>query len=87
MDKDKYTLFNEWCKENGIVCPKLEYPAEFEFGLIGVRAKEDIDYREAFLFVPFNVMISVDFVRKHPKIGPIIKKYPKLFTDKHDDFE
>ena len=63
MEKsDKYKLFNDWCQQNGIISKKLEYPAEFEFGLVGVKAKEDIEHREAFLFVPFNVMISVDYV-------------------------
>lgn len=32
-------------------------------------------------------MISVDYVRQHEKLGPIIKEFPKFFTDEHDDYE
>jgi hypothetical protein len=39
--------------------PKLEYPAYFDDGLIGVRCKEDIEHREAFLYVPYKVMMSI----------------------------
>ena len=37
---DKYEMFNEWCKKEGILMPKLEYPAVFENGLIGVKCKK-----------------------------------------------
>jgi len=39
--------------------PKLEYPAYFEDGLLGVRCKEDINHREAYLFVPLKMMMTV----------------------------
>ena len=39
--------------------PKAEYPAYFEGGLVGVRAKEPIEHREAFLSVPYDMIISV----------------------------
>ena len=40
--EDKYVMFNKWCKEEGVIMPKLEYPAYFENGLEGTRCKEDI---------------------------------------------
>ena len=40
--------------------PKLEYPAKFENGLVGIKCKEDIEHREAFIFVPFKIIISVN---------------------------
>ncbi len=40
--ENKVEIFLKWCKDNGVVCPKLEYPAVFDMGLVGVRAKEDI---------------------------------------------
>lgn len=73
QEEDKFVLFNRWCQENGVICPKIEYPAQFEFGLIGAKAKEDIEHREAFLFVPFKLIISVDKARKHPILGKVIK--------------
>ena len=39
---DKYTMFNEWCAKEGVYMPKLEYPANFDGGLLGARCKEDI---------------------------------------------
>ena len=39
--------------------PKLEFPAYFEDGLVGIRVKEDIEHREAFIYVPYKMMISV----------------------------
>ena len=56
---DKYEMFNDWCKKEGVIMPKLEYPATFEGGLIGTRCKEDIQHREAYLFVPYKMLLSV----------------------------
>ena len=39
--------------------PKLEFPAFFENGLLGVKCKEDINHREAYLFVPYKMKLSV----------------------------
>ena len=62
---DKYTMFSEWCQKEGMIMPKLEYPAYFENGLEGTRCKEDIEHREAFLFVPYKMMISVKDTHSH----------------------
>ena len=50
--EDKYKVFNEWCKQQGIIMPKLEYPVEFENGVLGSKFTEDIEPREVFLYVP-----------------------------------
>ena len=55
--RDKYAIFLEWCQKEGVINPKMEYPAHFD-GLIGARCKEDINYQEAFLFVPYKMMLS-----------------------------
>ena len=34
----KCEVFNRWCRENGVIMPKLEYPAYFEGRLVGMRA-------------------------------------------------
>ena len=52
-------MFLDWCKAEGVIMPKIEYPAYFENGLIGARCTEDIKNREAFLFVPLKMMFSV----------------------------
>ena len=52
-------MFNEWCEREGVIMPKLEYPAYFNNGLEGIRCKEPIEHREAFLFVPYKMIITV----------------------------
>ena len=42
MDSDKYAKFRKWCKENGVIGPKIEFPAVFDGGMVGVRALQDI---------------------------------------------
>ena len=41
----------KWADKVGIKTPKLEYPAYFDGGLVGVRAKETIRHREMILSI------------------------------------
>jgi len=61
--------------------PKLEYPAYFEGGLLGVSCKEDIEHREVYLYVPYKMMMSVKGTQEHPVLGEIIKKHPECFKE------
>ena len=61
--------------------PKLEYPAYFKGGLVGVRATAPIMHREAFLSIPYKMLITVDGAQRHPVLGPIIKANPQLFSE------
>lgn len=84
----KYEIFNDWCQQNGVIMPKLDYPATFDGGLLGVRASADIKHREAFLYVPFKMLITLEYARKHSALGEVIRENPQLFhADKHDDWE
>jgi hypothetical protein len=85
--EDKIAIFNKWCDKVGIRCPKIQYPAYFEHGLLGAATKEEIHHREAFLFIPFNAMISVDTARNHPKIGHIFYENPTVFSKVNEDHE
>jgi hypothetical protein len=38
----KYQDFLAWCKKEGVHMPKVNFPAYFEDGLMGLQAKEDI---------------------------------------------
>ena len=40
--EDKFTMFNQWCAAEGVIMPKLAYPAYFEGGLLGARCTADI---------------------------------------------
>ena len=35
--KAKYNDFKKWCAENGVIGPKIEFPALFDDGMVGVR--------------------------------------------------
>ena len=61
--------------------PKLEYPAFFDGGLKGVRCTEDIEHREAFLFVPFKMMITVKGIHENEVLKPIIEKHRECFRE------
>ena len=66
---------------------KLKFPTTFNGGLIGVEAKEDIEHREAFVFVPFRILISLSVARNDAQIGYIFKDNPQFFSKENDDFE
>ena len=77
----KCEVFNEWCRANGVVMPKLEYPAYFEGGLVGMRATAPIEHREAFLSIPYKMLMTVDAAQRHPVLGRIIADNPHLFSE------
>ena len=84
----KCKVFMDWCFANGVICPKLEYPAYFEGGLVGVRALEPIEHREAFLSIPYKMLMTVDAAQRHPVLGPLIKENPQIFhEDEKGDWE
>jgi len=72
--EDKNRIFLDWCFKNGVVAPKLEWPARFEGGLLGVKATSRIDYREAFVFVPFNLMLTLETAR-HSEISRVFEEH------------
>ena len=56
---DKFTMFNQWTKSEGVIMPKLEYPAYFEGGLLGIKCTQDVEHHEGYLYVPFKMVMSV----------------------------
>ena len=60
----KLPMFLTWCQKEGIIMPKLEYPAYFGEGnrLLGIRAREDIKNRESFIYVPWKMLLTVSKV-------------------------
>ena len=59
--------------------PKVDYPALFAGGLVGARAERPIEHREAFMSVPFHLIISVESARAHPLLAPVLSDNPHLF--------
>jgi hypothetical protein len=72
----------KWCSDVGILCPKIDYPAFFEGGLVGGRVNSPIENREAWLFVPFKVIISIDKCLADPKLSVFYYQNPVLFSKK-----
>lgn len=86
--REKYAMFLEWCRVEGVVMPKVEYPVQFENGVVGVRCTQDIENREAYMFIPYKMMISLTKIKENKVLGPIIKEYPKSFEkDENADFD
>ena len=79
----KCQVFNDWCEANGVKRPKIEYPAYFEGGLVGMRATEPIAHREAFLGIPYKMLMTVAGAQRHPVLGPIIVENPQVFHEEH----
>lgn len=82
---DKCRRFAEWAAKNGIKMPKLEYPAFFQGGLLGVKIKEDINHNEAFLSVPLACILSVDKAKQIKELNEIYKAHPDLFDEEESD--
>lgn len=64
-----------------MLLPKIEYPAYFEGGLVGMRATAPIEHRESFLAIPYKMLMTVDRAQKHPVLGRIIEENPQLFSE------
>lgn len=85
MKKDKYILFKEWCDEHGVIMPKVEFPAYFGGDLIGAKCLDDIKHREALIFVPMNLLLTVNNAKKHEVLSKIIKENEEVFSDEDSD--
>ena len=61
--------------------PKIDYPAYFEGGLVGMRANAPIEHREAFLGIPYKMLMTVAGAQRHAVLGPIIMENPQVFHE------
>ena len=80
IGNSKYLRFQQWCKQVGIIAPKLEYPFVFDDGLLGVRCTETIEYHEAHTFIPYNVLIDLYWCRTEPALMHIYFENPHIFA-------
>jgi len=62
--------------------PKLEFPAYFENGTRGIRCTQEIKHNEAFLYVPYKMLITVSGTKAHKVLGPIIDNHPEVFDNR-----
>ena len=84
--KQKLDRFNKWAAQNGIIGPKIQFPGKFDNGLIGIKCVERIEYREAYLYVPYKCLITTNIAEKVPQLKKIIDKYP-LFSKESPEYE
>ena len=82
----KLELFDEWARVNGIISPKIKHAAEFENGLTGVKALESIEYREAFLYIPYKCLITMSMVKEIPELKEIVDNY-EIFKESNGEYE
>ena len=64
--------------------PKLKFPVVYENGIVGVKCVEDIENREAFILVPYKLIMSVHKFQNDEILKPIIDAYPEVFNDRKD---
>ena len=73
-------MFLDWCRKEGVIGPKLDYPAIFENGVMGIGCKEEIKHQEMYLAIPYKMIYSASKVANNPLLAPIIQKHPECFT-------
>ena len=49
--------------------------------MLGCQVLEDIGHREAFMYIPYKIMISVKSTMQHPVLGPIVEQFPEMFEE------
>lgn len=74
--REKCAKFTQWCREVGILFPKVTYPDFFDGGLVGGKVNTPILHREAFLCVPYSAIISLDKCLRDPSLGPFYAENP-----------
>jgi len=52
---------------------------------MGIAAQEDIKQHEAFIFIPNNLIVSVNRVKNHPQLAKVIKENEQLLGKDHPD--
>ena len=81
---DKYTSFANWCSTNGIIAPKLHYPAHFPY--CGVSIKKDIAHNEVMYCIPFKLVVTVTKAKAEPKLAEVFNNNPEVFSDFDFDY-
>lgn len=79
LSPDRASEFKDWLLKEGVLMPKLSTNGET------VTIKDKINNREAFLFVPYKMIISVNKTLDHEILGPIINNHPEIFDEEDSD--
>ena len=84
---DKYEAFKAWIAKEGVIMPKVCYPAVFENGLVGVKSTERIESGEAMIMVPYKMVMSVGKARAHPVLKVIFEQNENVLTESDEDYK
>jgi len=80
-DADLDTRFLRWCKEKGILAPKLEYPFFNPDGIRGLGARCDLVDGEPLVQVPEEMLLTPSVAKQDPVVGHIFAADDILFDD------
>jgi hypothetical protein len=80
-DADLDTRFLRWCKEKGILAPKLEYPFFNPDGIRGLGATCDLVDGEPLVQVPEEMLLTPSVAKRDPVVGHIFAADDILFDD------
>ena len=75
----RFENFKHWLSDNGILMPKLATNGET------VTVKDKVANREAMIFVPYKMIISVNKTLDHEVLGPIVNNHPEIFDEDNGD--
>lgn len=79
-DKSADDRFIGWCRENGVLFPKLLYPFfDPKTGIRGLGAATDIGVGEPLLHVPEKLMITSPMAYEDPDIGHVYVECRECF--------
>lgn len=80
--ESKMKTFLNWLKANGAIFDKVDYPV-YVNGVRSAVAKEVIEPGEAFIFIPNNLLITVEHARTS-ELEEVFKSHDQLFVSSPD---
>ena len=80
--ESKMKTFLNWLKANGAIFDKVDYPV-YVNGVRSAVAKELIEPGEAFIYIPNNLLITVEHARTS-ELEEIFKSHDQLFVSSPD---
>ena len=64
-DSESHKRYREWLDSNGVLVDRrLEYPAVFKKGLVGVSTRDKIEAKAGIIAVPYTLIIHTDKIAK-----------------------
>ena len=84
MEGNKKEVFLKWCKDNGAIFPRVQFPYFDPNGVEGIAANSPISQFQAFLFIPNTIIVSIPMIKAHKEIGFIFANHEHMFNEDED---